>query len=91
MEDRQFWSSSCSHKYRDGAVPIDELAILLLQAAGAAKKTENFGFCMVLYGLVCFFVWLLYVFLYVFCIYVFLLSGLYYLTTFNQNITMTYF
>lgn len=32
---RQFWSSSCSHKFLDGAVPIDELAILLLQAAGA--------------------------------------------------------
>ena len=32
---RQFWLSSCSHKYLDGAVPIDELAILLLQAAGA--------------------------------------------------------
>jgi len=32
---RHFWSSSCSHKYLDGAVPIDEMAILLLQAAGA--------------------------------------------------------
>mmetsp|Transcript_13739 Transcript_13739/g.16494 ORF Transcript_13739/g.16494 Transcript_13739/m.16494 type:complete len:328 (+) Transcript_13739:35-1018(+) len=32
---RYFWCASCSHKYLDGAVPIDELAILLLQAAGA--------------------------------------------------------
>ncbi|CAK8994577.1 unnamed protein product [Durusdinium trenchii] len=37
---RHFWNSSCSEKYGD-AVPIDELAILLLQAAGADVSLAN--------------------------------------------------
>ena len=37
---KHFWESSCAQKY-DGGVPIDELTILLLQAAGAEVSLSN--------------------------------------------------
>eukprot|EP00933_Yihiella_yeosuensis_P068797 TRINITY_DN7478_c0_g5_i1.p1 TRINITY_DN7478_c0_g5~~TRINITY_DN7478_c0_g5_i1.p1 ORF type:complete len:615 (-),score=130.09 TRINITY_DN7478_c0_g5_i1:110-1954(-) len=38
---RKFWDTSCSHRSVDGTIPVDALAVLLIQAAGAEASIGN--------------------------------------------------